>query len=94
MKRFSNVLFVAEPEVDNIAALDQAITLTGNNQGQLTVAGTVELGNSVTAQNFRNALILEREQQLQDLVRERSIANVPIDTKSLLVDHSLKSSVK
>jgi nucleotide-binding universal stress UspA family protein len=84
MKRFANVLFVAEPDVANAAALDRAIALAENNQAQLTFAGTVDIGNTVLPQRFRDALILEREEQVREMVRGRTLAGRQIDSKILI----------
>jgi len=75
MRRFSNILFVAEPDVDNSRALAQAVSLAEHNQARLTVVGTVDFGHSLLARNLREALIRDREDQLEQLVQGVSLAS-------------------
>ena len=42
MKRFKNILYVAEPEADFRPALDRAVTLAENNQANLTAVSVME----------------------------------------------------
>lgn len=84
MKRFSNILFVAEADVDNARALAQAAALADHNQAMLTVVGTIDFGHSLLAQNLRDALIREREDQLEQLVQNPLLASGSIETKLLI----------
>jgi len=41
MKRFKNMLFVADTEGDNADAFERTVQLVKNNQAQLTVVSTM-----------------------------------------------------
>lgn len=84
MKRFSNILFAAEFDVDDTTALAQATALAAHNQAQLTVVGTVDFGHSLLARDLRDAMIRERKDQIEALAKEVSSASGPIETKLLV----------
>ena len=42
MKHFRNMLYVVEPEGENISAVQRAVTLAENNQAKLTVVSVIE----------------------------------------------------
>ncbi len=42
MKRFSNILLIADEETDNSAALERAVTLAKNNQASLTICAVID----------------------------------------------------
>jgi len=76
MKRFKNILFVKEQATGNEAALERAITLAQDNQASLTVIDVVEQSPSgfsvipqgFTAQTLQQAIIDERQEQLEHLL--------------------------
>lgn len=84
MKRFSNILFVAEAEVDNTRALHQAVGLAERNQAQLTILGTIDLGHSLLTQDVREAIVGEREELLEELANQVSLANGTAEIKLLV----------
>lgn len=56
MKRFSNILFLVDDELDDTQALAQAVELAKSNQAQLTVVAVID----VSERDFR---VLERDQR-------------------------------
>ena len=76
MKRFKNILFVKEQATDNKAALERTVTLARDNQASLTVIDVVEdtptgfsaIPKGFTAQTLQQAIIEERQEQLEHLV--------------------------
>ena len=78
MKRFKNILFVAEPAVDNSCALKRAIMLAINNQASLTVVGVVVGGlprdtlmaiTAVTPGELMDSIVAEKRDQLANMVK-------------------------
>ncbi len=78
MKRFKNILFVAEPAADNSAALKRAIILAINNQASLTVIGVVVGGlprdtlmafTAVAPGELTASVVAEKRDQLADMVK-------------------------
>lgn len=92
MKRFTNILFVAESSVDNSAAFDQAVTLAGNNQASLTLIDVVhaipdELRLAVTVltpQELLNIAIGEKHDTLQQLINSVNNPDIEMDAKVLI----------
>jgi nucleotide-binding universal stress UspA family protein len=84
MKRFSNILFVAEAGVDDTRALTRALELAEHSQARLTVVGTIDFGHSSMSQNLRDAMIREREEELDRLVSRVSGANKPLEVELLV----------
>lgn len=90
MKRFSNILFVADPTTDNSAAFGRAVELANNNQAELTVAGIVETSekhktalDSETEKLLR-AMVDERREELELLLRNASGSGASIEAKILV----------
>lgn len=67
MKRFSNILFVTEFNVDDTRALTQAIKLAENNQARFTMVGAVDLGYSLTNRRHRESIVCDYEERLAAL---------------------------
>jgi len=89
MKRFSNILFVAEPEVDNLSAFTQATTIAKNNQAKITVVGVVDVLDIERAQEFGldglvDKLVEQRHEKLQSLVQSVSTAGLEVEIKVLI----------
>ncbi len=82
MKRFKNILFVAERDVDNRAALHRAIALAENNQATLTVvtvapklAAGIGLpdGGPVSA-GLQAEIVAERQKEIEEQVQSLGAA--------------------
>lgn len=84
MKRFSNILFVAEGDTDNAPALARAAALADHNQAQLTVVGIVSFGSFALDRGLRDALVQERKDQLDQLAQTVSLGRGSIETKLLI----------
>lgn len=84
MKRFLNILFVAESGSDDAAAFAQALTLANNNQARVTVVGTVDVPHMKRAKPLRDAMIDERREQLQTLLQSASSPKPDIEAKILI----------
>ena len=77
MKRFKDILFVADPQIEDGAALQRAATLAENNQAGLTVVSVIEdvpardtaRAHGVSSQTLRSAMIEERLQLLDTLIQ-------------------------
>jgi hypothetical protein len=79
MKSFSNMLFVSESDVDDSAAFGQAVTLASNNQARLTVVGIVDAPDTKKAKALRDAMISERQEQLQAFLQTTSSSETDIE---------------
>ena len=90
MKRFSNILFVSDRTTDDSAALGQAVALANNNQARLTVAGLVEASAREKAaskprmQLLLDAIVEQRRDELQSLLRDVNAAGIKIENKVLV----------
>jgi len=84
MKRFSDILFVSESGVDDSAAFGQALTLANNNQARLTLVGIVDAPAAKKAKALRDAMIGERQEQLQALLQSTSSSETDIEAKVLV----------
>ncbi len=81
MKQFSNILFVADPAIDNKAAFNQAVTLANNNQAELTVMAVV---NITIASHMLETLVKHYKNQLENLVEEASVDIPDVKTKVIV----------
>lgn len=61
MKRFKNILYVAEPAQDQTAALARAVSLAENNQARLTLLRAIEPPGSLRPEEAREPLLAELE---------------------------------
>lgn len=90
MKRFSNILFIADLTVDDAGPFDQAINLAKNNQAKLTVVAIVDgldLAPVVTpgiTSELLEAMVDEKREHLRALVQSKSIAGSAIEIKVLV----------
>ena len=90
MKRFSNILFVSDRTTDDSAALGQAVALASNNQARLTVVGLVETSEREKAASnakielLLDAMVEQRRDELQSLVRDIYAAGITIENKVLV----------
>jgi len=90
MRRFSNILFVADPTTDNAAAFARAVELANNNQAQLTVAGIVEISDKQKAALegdtglLRQVMVEERREEVELLLRNESANRGSIEAKVLV----------
>lgn len=90
MKRFKNILFVFESEMESRAALERAVTLAQNNQARLTVIEVMDqppsavfaASDSAPAETMLEAMLAERRQTLQRLV-ESIPTDVHVETRVL-----------
>lgn len=90
MKRFKNILFVADSELKGGDAFERAVTLAENNQARLTVVSIVEglpvriseeiQGISLT--ELRDAIMDKRQSQLETMVTSIG-KKIPISSKVL-----------
>ena len=89
VKRFNNILFVAQPQADNAVAFARALTLAENNQASLTVVGIVEVSEqekSVSDSDTRllvDAMAEQRLQELRSLLSEAGADTAPVEVKAL-----------
>ncbi|RLA13648.1 MAG: universal stress protein, UspA [Gammaproteobacteria bacterium] len=88
MQRFSNILFVAESEVDNLSAFAHAITIAKNNQAKITLVDVVDVLDIEKAQEFGldglvDKLVEQRYEKLQSLMQSASLTGIAIEVKVL-----------
>ena len=89
MQRFKNILFVAEADADNTAALNRAVALAINNQASLTVIGVLtELPDAskmaitaITPRELMDSAVADRHDGLKELVK----AAIPDDGQQCIV---------
>lgn len=91
MKRFKNILCIAEPGKDCKLALERAVTLAQNNQANLTIITVISAisagigipeGGPISTE-FQDAIVNNHKQELENLVipyRQR----IKIETKVLI----------
>ncbi len=88
MKRFSNILFVTSTDIDDSAALHQAVVLANNNQAKLTVIDIVSEFDKVkyetSATELENMIVDSRRIELQKFVSREPSSGVSIDCKVLV----------
>lgn len=84
MKRFSNILFVAESDIDNTRALARTVELADHNQARLTIAGAMDFGRSPVDRSVRDALIADRKDRLTQLAQSVSLRTGSIETRLLV----------
>jgi len=90
MKRFKNILFVADSELRGGDALDRAVILAENNQAHLTVVSIIEelpeLGSEeiqgISMSELHDAIIDKRQLQLEGLLSSIS-TKIQISSKVL-----------
>lgn len=96
MNQFANILFVANPdanpETHDMAAFTKAISVANNNQAKLVIAGLVDSlqlpAGIADADIMHDAMVTERQQQLQALIHEaenkKLINGAKIETEVLV----------
>lgn len=88
MKRFSNILLVADEAMEHSVALERAVTLAINNQASLTLIDIVDdvpadlrmAVTAVTPQELHGIVVSEKREQLEEAVK--SAANRGIELKA------------
>lgn len=90
MKPFENILFVAQPDTDDSAALRQAVALARTHQARLTVAGVVDSSGydsssmRLAAQDLRKVMVNTRREELEELLGETTVDGTPIEIRVLI----------
>lgn len=83
MRRFKNVLFVADTDQDNASALKQALTLCKDNQARLTVISVVPEILHTSMPLPMQPIIDERREWLSQLVDDVDTDGVALEVKVL-----------
>lgn len=89
MKRFTNILFVADLEADNVSAYKQAIAIAKQNQARITVVGVVNtldvkrLDTETTKNKLQEAMVAFHLETLQNLIQSNIEKELSIDVKIL-----------
>ncbi len=92
MKRFSNILLIADAADDTSVALDRAVTLAVNNQASLTLVGTVDLISAelqmavtaVTPEELCDIAVTEKREKLDQIVETITDEEIVVETKVLV----------
>ena len=92
MKRFSNILLIADEGTDYSAALKRAVTLARNNQALLTICAVVDAVpddmqmaiTAVTPAELQDIAATEKRAWLDELVKSGAANGVSIETKVLI----------
>ena len=91
MKRFSNILLIADEATDYSAALKRAVTLARNNQALLTICAVVNMVpgdmqmaiTAVTPAELRNIAVAEKRDWLEGFVNSVVADGVAVEVKVL-----------
>ena len=91
MKRFSNILYVKEPEIDNSRALAQAVVVANNNQAALTLVEVVDSVPSLKRvaapvmppEKIDEFLLADKREELEKLTNTITDSTVGADAKVL-----------
>ena len=91
MKRFSNILLIADAGTDHPAALERAITLAKNNQAALTVCAVVDAVpaemqmaiTAVTPTELCDIAVTEKRDRLEEIVKDIAEDEMSIESKVL-----------
>ena len=92
MKRFSNILLIADEGTDYSAALKRAVTLARNNQALLTICATVDAVpgdmqmaiTAVTPAELQDIAVAEKRDWLEEVVKSVAADGVPLEAKVLI----------
>ena len=92
MKRFSNILLIADKGTDYSAALNRAVTLARNNQAPLTICATVDAVSgdmqmavtAVTPAELQGIAVAEKRDWLEEVVRSVATDGVSLEAKVLI----------
>ena len=92
MKRFSNILLIADEDTDYSAALKRAVTLARNNQARLTICAVIDSVpgdmqmaiTAVTPAELRNIAVTEKSDWLDELVKSVAADGAPLEARVLI----------
>jgi len=92
MKRFSNILLIADAGTDQSAALKRAVALAKNNQAALTLVDVVdsvpdELQMAITVvtpQELCDIAVAEKREQLQEIIKTFADEEIAVEAKVLV----------
>ncbi len=92
MKRFSNILLIADAGVENSKALGRAISLASNNQASLTLVDVIDSVptemqlaiTAVTPQELLDIVVSERLKQLESVVATGKNSGLDIEARVLV----------
>lgn len=91
MKRFSNILVIADEDTDNTQAMQRAIALAKNNQAALTVCAVVnavpaEMQMAITAitpEELCDIAVTEKYEKLEEIIKTIANEEIEIEAKVL-----------
>ena len=92
MKRFSNILLVADEALENSAAFERALAIARNNQASLTLLAVVDdvsaqmqmASTAVTAEQLHEIAVSEKREQLENIAGTTAITGVEVKTKVIV----------
>ncbi|RLA29382.1 MAG: universal stress protein, UspA [Gammaproteobacteria bacterium] len=92
MKRFSNILLVADAALEDSVALERAVTLAINNQASLTLIDIVEdvpadlrmAVTVVTPQELHDIVVAEKREQLEEAVKSVAKRGIEMQAQVLV----------
>lgn len=92
MKRFSNILLIADEDTDHTQAAQRAIKLAKNNQAALTVCAVVDAVpadmqmaiTAVTPGEIRDILVTEKREKLEEIIKSTTDEEIAIEAKVLV----------
>ncbi len=92
MKRFSNILLIADAADGASVALDRAVALAINNQASLTLVGTVDLipaelqmaVTAVTPKELCDIAVAEKREKLDQSIETIADEEIAVETKVLV----------
>jgi len=92
VKRFCNILLIADEGTDYSAVLKRALTLARNNQALLTICaladavpGDMQMAvTAVTSAELQNIAVAEQRDWLDELVKSVAADGVPLEAKVLI----------
>jgi len=92
VKRFSNILLIADEGTDYSAALKRAVTLARNNQARLTICAVIDSVpgdmqmaiTAVTSAELRNIAVTEKRDWLDELVKSVAADGEPVEAKVII----------
>ena len=92
MKRFSNILLIADQHTDHTQAAQRAITLAKNNQAALTVCAIVgavpaemrKATTTFTPEELCDIAVAEKREQLEEIIKTIADDEIAIEAKVLV----------
>lgn len=88
VKRFKDILFVVDPDVDNTHAFRQALELASNNHARLTVFGVIKDASQML-ERIHDALVARNRALFAELESMATSYRIDIDTKTVTGRQSL-----